>query len=438
MKGIFMKSLTNDVKLALFFFGLDSSNACQSTIKKAYRKKAIELHPDRGGDNENMKLVNKHYSVIEKFGFDNFSLEDLSFTDSAVVEKDWLYELNEGHPLFSATVPSFQTRESLLSEYFSMRADADLPSMNPRSDYEKNSRCFAVRDNSAYFQLDNRDYLVTWWYGAGEGVRVSEITNAGCRGKSVIQYTIQVTHWGSDWNDNSQIMSNLLRTLPDVDEKSWCWASTFNHLQTMIEGARTQHNQDNKEAISVAVTLFGVEFISNRCRFSREVGSSWECNINGTRLNIYRSESKAIDCVSPYRIFDRYKPITDMEVFKGKRKLSRQLLIRILVNGQFYKLKRNYRYTDDYAHDSAVGYMAGMITNPLAVAYEWITDSGSCDWMFFNSESNGLRFGFHSNDSSGLVIALDNDFPAVDLLPAGESVESFVNAVNHKKDLIAA
>jgi curved DNA-binding protein CbpA len=33
-------------------------------IKRAFRVKALEAHPDRGGDSEQMKLLNRAYAVL--------------------------------------------------------------------------------------------------------------------------------------------------------------------------------------------------------------------------------------------------------------------------------------------------------------------------------------------------------------------------------------
>ena len=41
-----------------------SRNATESEIKKAFRKKALQEHPDKGGDVEKFKEINKAYSVL--------------------------------------------------------------------------------------------------------------------------------------------------------------------------------------------------------------------------------------------------------------------------------------------------------------------------------------------------------------------------------------
>ncbi|HWQ99731.1 MAG TPA: DnaJ domain-containing protein, partial [Candidatus Methylomirabilis sp.] len=51
-------------------------NASQDDVKKAFRKKAHELHPDKGGDAEAFKRVNEAYQVLgdekQRAAYDRF------------------------------------------------------------------------------------------------------------------------------------------------------------------------------------------------------------------------------------------------------------------------------------------------------------------------------------------------------------------------------
>jgi len=44
-----------------------SPNATKEEVKKAFRKKAAECHPDRGGSNEEMIKVNAAWEAIKRF-----------------------------------------------------------------------------------------------------------------------------------------------------------------------------------------------------------------------------------------------------------------------------------------------------------------------------------------------------------------------------------
>lgn len=59
--------LTDNRVEALKLLGV-SKNASQDEIKKAYRQKAVMLHPDHGGKHEEMVQLNKAYELVVKRG----------------------------------------------------------------------------------------------------------------------------------------------------------------------------------------------------------------------------------------------------------------------------------------------------------------------------------------------------------------------------------
>lgn len=52
-----------------------SVNSSPEEIKKAWRKKAHEYHPDKGGDESEMKLINNAYRELQKTGKSNASVK---------------------------------------------------------------------------------------------------------------------------------------------------------------------------------------------------------------------------------------------------------------------------------------------------------------------------------------------------------------------------
>lgn len=58
-----------------------AKNASESDIKKAYRKKAVQHHPDKGGDEETFKAITRAYEVLsdkeKRHIYDNYGEEGL-------------------------------------------------------------------------------------------------------------------------------------------------------------------------------------------------------------------------------------------------------------------------------------------------------------------------------------------------------------------------
>jgi len=61
--------MTVDQALSILFGSKDQAERTEDAVKRAYRAKAKEYHPDRGGDVELMKLLNLAYETLQKVEF---------------------------------------------------------------------------------------------------------------------------------------------------------------------------------------------------------------------------------------------------------------------------------------------------------------------------------------------------------------------------------
>lgn len=142
-----------------------------------------------------------------------------------------------------------------------------------------------------------------------------------------------------------------------------------------------------------------------------------EIEIDGSVVSITYDEVKSHTVFNPFNL-DALKPL---KAIPKRWKLMD--LVKVLVNGQFHSLKQNYYYTDDYLHDAAMGFRKGYIDNPILTALEWFSERRvSCTRL--SQTSNSLNFGFHSNDSSSLVLDLDNRYTLVDVESDVQVLES--------------
>lgn len=60
----YIESILEEMNLPWEILGI-SRNASKKEILSAYRKKAFQFHPDRGGDEEMMKKVNEAYERMK-------------------------------------------------------------------------------------------------------------------------------------------------------------------------------------------------------------------------------------------------------------------------------------------------------------------------------------------------------------------------------------
>merc|ERR1712039_300990 len=55
---------TLEKRAAWAFLGIAAGSASQSNLKKAFKKKALELHPDKGGDAERFQLLQEMKELL--------------------------------------------------------------------------------------------------------------------------------------------------------------------------------------------------------------------------------------------------------------------------------------------------------------------------------------------------------------------------------------
>ncbi|WP_063664894.1 hypothetical protein [Aliivibrio fischeri] len=115
---------------------------------------------------------------------------------------------------------------------------------------------------------------------------------------------------------------------------------------------------------------------------------------------------------SPFHL-DRLKPLKELpQEWRGG---NRQQLIRAIANGQYME------FTEDYYHemDGCGAYDRGRsyIHNPMYFLKEAINNP-KCEFrhIYSRGKKNGyVSFGPHSNQSSSLIVVIDNRFPLEDM-----------------------
>lgn len=61
----------------------------RAEIREAYRKKAVTLHPDRGGDPQKMKALNEAYQLLMEY-CDHYRIE-LAPNDQGASPEEWWF-----------------------------------------------------------------------------------------------------------------------------------------------------------------------------------------------------------------------------------------------------------------------------------------------------------------------------------------------------------
>ncbi len=118
------------------------------------------------------------------------------------------------------------------------------------------------------------------------------------------------------------------------------------------------------------------------------------------------SQSKGIDTFSP---FVEVKPLTKMPEEWNKRNFTTALL-----SGQIYMGQVDYRYTDDYAYDYAVGYSEGVGIDMPSFVREAVEGWSSGTWLRMGEADKlnhtcPISFSEHSNCSKTLYFDLSCD-----------------------------
>ncbi|MGR2849133.1 J domain-containing protein [Vibrio vulnificus] len=366
------------VKNALLALGLSSSTYTSSQIKKAYKIAVINCHHDKmeNAAAASMVKINDAYAFLTKSGFVT------SDYDIDSIQTDEIFNHHQGHSLCGTGLPSLSTVQEMLSEMYNFEfANKVL--------FEQDSR-------KAYFQEETSDFCFSQYTDC---VVVSDITNAGKRGKTITRVTIKVDMWG-DVPLNQQNIRNPLRKLFEhTTPEAFSWSMAINDLA--------------KELIKNQVEISPIQSEStyHSYRATKELhkhsSGTFHIMIDGTRVDVFVNEYSSHGVFSPFNLAKRFKPLTELP-----KKWTRAHLIRILVNGQFKECKRKYSYTDDFAFDAANSFFSGYMDNPLKHAIDWIESACSSELIYTNETDSGIEvnFGLHMNENSRLIVDLDNRY----------------------------
>lgn len=373
-----------NTSVACELLGLSLGSFSLRQLKKAYWSACLKNHPDRGGNCALMQSINAAYALLSTMVSKEQSSEPETVSDQ------WYYDLNENHPLFNSTMPSFKSYDRLVREAFSIREGDTIPGLSPQGEYDKNRRARGnSHDTEAFFKDGDRHYRMHWYLGT-QAISVADVTDGGKAGVDIIQYQFSVPNYCN----NSVLLSNVMRSIPaiykfDDSTDGFCWASCYRHISTALAES------------SDSPVIYGVQF-------QKTSSQNWQAVVEGVALTLSARLFKSARVVNPFTLKERYKPLADLT-----KKFTRTSLIKLLVNGQFYHLKRVYRYTDDFAADAANRFSKQMLDNSLMVAREWISDPSKCEFAYCHN--GNVSFGFHSNDCSRLTVCLVNRLPLVDV-----------------------
>ena len=99
-------------------------NASQDEIKKAYRKLAIQNHPDKGGDSETFKKINEAYSVLsdseKRSSYDKYGQEGLNGSFNMNSSDIFSQFFNNSDVFFNSSKKQQKTKNTYTDLYISL------------------------------------------------------------------------------------------------------------------------------------------------------------------------------------------------------------------------------------------------------------------------------------------------------------------------------
>ncbi|EMA3788876.1 hypothetical protein U2U65_003496 [Vibrio cholerae] len=386
-----MKRKNIDLKKAMSLFGLESLDGISlRALKRLYKRAVFKVHPDKGGNKEDAQLLNTAYSALLDHGVflvgaddeeSNVQQTKSDTTDSSTDDK-WFYDRNNGHPLHACHLASMYTLDSLIQQTFNV-VSSDASFYKVFGTYTgKPDRHFYMKNGEQHLAISGRE----------ESLSITDVTNAGKARKQCVELSLNITNYNPNYPRTNQSFARVLcdwfgsRIMSDEFRFGW----VFNHLMSCVHHARH----------SGSFRVHDVVYTAHKDSWNEWV----DVKVSGHLVRIYVNECPSQDFLTPFTL-NEWKPLDELP-----SRWTIKHLVRLLVNGQFHHIKRDYYYTDDYAYDAACGYRKGYIDNPLHVACQWVGEKKrSCTSLHF-SDDRRLSFGFHSNDSSSLIVDLNNRF----------------------------
>lgn len=388
-----MKAINIDS--ALNILGLNKSiHLTQSDIKKAYKQKALESHPDRSNESSSMALINAAYAFIKQQDFIQL-MSDIADSNNF---DNMVFQANEGHALHGSGLPSLLNVNDLIADFGNTSFDAS--NINHGIHFAQ----------SAYFQANGSDFRFGYY---ADTITMENITNGGKRGKLTNTITFKVENWNINTPQDQWQINTLITSFIDSTElvNDFSWDKLFN---AFIDALPHSDSSKFKSEGHTSFNVLGKEF-------KIESWGQLSTIIDGNRLDVYLNTYKSNGVFNPYTL-KQYKPLKQIPT-----KFNRTHLIKILLNGQFFNCKQNYNHTDDYYYDASVNYSRGYVNNPIKLAYDWITSTSSSELIYTttNEETKEVivRFGETRCESFSLTIALDNQYPLVSMDKEIETLE---------------